>query len=337
MKHILKQSEVSVTNSKQSEFRAAVFRLTAFYSAGVFFILVVFSVLVYGLFVKNVNEDVREDRENGMEETEFHEEAAENLFNILLFSDLVLSILTVIVSYTLSKKTLEPLEKAHIKQKRFVADVAHELRTPLAVLKAGSEVLLSQDRSVDDYKRFTEESLEETERLIALSNDLLFLAQDVRTTTHVHSKVSLSDICIKTIQLLKSYGESKNITIEEHVSVNVSVIGSADDLVRLLLNLVKNAIDYNKPKGNIIVSLNKKGGNAILTVKDTGIGIPQKDIGNIFNRFYKVDTARSHTGVVGAGLGLSIVKTIVEQHDGEITVTSTSGEGSSFEVQLPLA
>jgi signal transduction histidine kinase len=210
MKHTYKQSEESATSSKSDGFRSAVLRLTAYYSLGVFTILVVFSVLVYGLFSSSLDDDIREDHERLEVEELFHEDARESLFGILIFSDLVLLAVTIIVSYLLSRKTLAPLQEAHLRQERFVADVAHELRTPLAVMKAGSEVILRQERSADAYQKYAEESLEETERLITLSNDLLFLASNGKENTlKKHTEVSLSSLCKKQIEMMRSYTESK--------------------------------------------------------------------------------------------------------------------------------
>lgn len=335
MKNIFKQSEVSGINSKPNTFRAAVIRLTTYYSVGVFVILTVFSMLVYGLFVESLDRDIKED-ESGIEmEEAFHSEAAENLFNILLISDVVLLFVAIFISYLLSKRTLEPLRIAYQKQKKFVADAAHELRTPLAVMKAGGEVVSQKERSVSEYQRFISESGEEVERLITLSNNLLFLANNENITKNNFIQVSFSDISKKQCESIVPYANLKHVTISSEIAEGIIINGKEDDIKRLLLNLLKNAVDYNKTGGRVFVKLSKKGTKALLSVKDTGVGIADKDITFIFDRFYKADSSRTQNASSGGGLGLAIVSDIVAQHGGSINVTSKIGKGSVFEIEIP--
>jgi signal transduction histidine kinase len=335
MKNIFKQSGVSDTNSKPDNFKAAVIRLTAYYSVGVFVILAIFSILVYGLFVESLDTDVRED-ESGIEiEEAFHSEARENLFNILLISDAVLLFITIFISYFLSKRTLEPLELAYQKQKKFVADAAHELRTPLAVMKAGGEVVSQKERSVAEYQRFILESGEEVERLIKLSNDLLLLASNESTTKDDFKHVIFSLLTKKQCESIVPYANLKQVTVSSEIAEGITINGKEDDIKRLLLNLIKNAVDYNKVKGTIFIRLSKKGTMALLSVKDTGVGIADKDIPFIFDRFYKADSSRTQDASSGGGLGLAIVSDIVAQHGGSINVASVTGNGSVFEIEIP--
>lgn len=335
MKNIFKQSGVSDTNSKPNNFRAAVIRLTTYYSLGVFIILALFSMLVYGLFAESIDDDIREDESRIEIEEAFHSEAKENLLNILLISDVVLILISILISYILSKKTLAPLEVAYRKQKRFVADAAHELRTPLAVMKAGSEVISQKERSVPEYRQFVMESKEEIERLIKLSNDLLFLAHSERITKDDFAPLSFSEICKKQCESILPYAKLKQVEVDSDIIGGINIRGNKDDTTRLVLNLLKNAIDYNKAGGTVFVTLAKKEDKVLLSVKDTGIGISNNNLPFIFDRFYKADTSRMQSASSGSGLGLAIVKDIVTRHNGTIKVSSVVNQGSVFEVEIP--
>jgi signal transduction histidine kinase len=343
MKNIFKQSEGWATPSGKNKFKKAVISLTAYYTFGVFVVLAIFNLLVYFLFANSIHDENYEADDNYSLQENFKEineirlrEIQDNLINILLISDAAMLILAIAVSYELSKKTLAPLEEAYKKQARFVADAAHELRTPLAAMRAGSELMLRSDRTAGEYSKFIKEYLEEVKRLTALSNDLLSLARNGHRDIGAASRVDLSDICKKQTEMMRAYAGENNISIETKIEDGLSIIGNKDDLARLLSNLVKNAIDYNKPSGMVIVSLARKEKEAILSVEDTGIGIDKEDLPHIFERFYKASSSRTQNSS-GTGLGLAMVKEIVEAHKGLVRATSIPGKGTEFEVILPLA
>ncbi|PIR68682.1 hypothetical protein COX93_01265 [Candidatus Nomurabacteria bacterium CG_4_10_14_0_2_um_filter_30_12] len=342
MKNILKQLEEWATLSNLSEFKKATILLTTYYTVGVFIILVIFNILVYSLFTNSIystNENIKEQsseknekKDNKLEENKIHE-IQENLAGILITSDIAILIFTLMIAYVLSKHTLKPIEEAYKKQSMFVANAAHELRTPLSVIKAGSEVILRNDRTQEEYKKYTKESLEEIERLITLSNDLLFLAQNNKKGVNLNSKLNFSEICKKQINAIEAYALIHKITIKDEVENNLNTLGNKSDLTRLVINLLKNAIDYNKKEGSVTISLKKKNNKIILSVIDTGIGIKKENLINIYDRFYKVDDSRTQNSS-SAGLGLAIVKNIVEEHHGSIKANSSYGNGTTFEVIL---
>jgi signal transduction histidine kinase len=343
MKNIFKQSEESVTGLARNSFKKAVIRLTVYYAGGILIVLALFSLLIYGLFARNVTiEDLRpeiEDIESLVDDDEYYEDnltqIRENLASILIFSDSFIFLVSIFLAYALAKKTLRPLEEAATRQARFVADAAHELRTPLAVLKAGSEVMLRQDRSTAEYKKFISEELDEVHRLSTLSNDLLFLANNRKKRSVPFSHVPLSKVCERQVEIMKPYALSKQVSLSASIENGLSVSGVQDDLTRLVINLLKNAIDYNKVDGSVVLSLQKRGSNVVLSCVDTGIGIAEKDRERIFERFFKADNARAQRGGSGTGLGLAIVKEIIEAHSGTIKVRSKLGEGTTFEVVFP--
>lgn len=350
MKNILKQFAGWGTPSNQSDFKKAVILLTFYYAAGVFGVLIIFNFLVYGLFSNSTHvEEFRikeqkiivtelEGLELGDDKNESDDDDGDildDLAKTLVVSDLIILVLAVFAGYFLSKRTLAPLEAAYRKQSQFVADAAHELRTPLSVMQAGSEVVLRSPRSVDEYTKFIQESLDEVKRLTKLSNDLLFLARNNKKKTNSFAAVNFSEICRRQIENMRAYAETKKVSFTESIEPNVSVPGMKDDLTRLLVNLLKNAIDYNKENGTVVVSLKKMKHGAVLRIEDTGVGIKKDDLQFIFDRFYKVDTSRTENS--SSGLGLAIVKEIVEEHHGVTQVQSTHGKGTTFEVILPVA
>ena len=339
MKNILKQFVELDIPSNQSNFKKAVIKLTVYYTLGVFMVLAIFNLMVYGLFSNSIshkdNEKIEKIYLNDLgqryKETSI-QEVQDNLLNILLFSDTVILLITIIVAYISSKKTLAPLEEAYKRQVRFVSDAAHELRTPLSVMKAGSEVILRQPRKEEDYIKFINESLDEIKRLTDLSNDLLFIASNHKNVKF--DKFNFSELCIKQSEIMDVYAKTKKVHIENEIEKNIEILGSKNDLARLIMNLLKNAVDYNKEDGNVSIYLKKDNNKAILTIKDSGIGINDDDIKHIFERFYKADVSRTKNSS-SSGLGLSISKEIIDEHKGNISVKSVVGEGTSITVEIP--
>ena len=341
MKNIFKQFVVWATPSDQSKFKRAVITLTVYYTILVFIILAIFNLMVYGLFTNSIRMGDNEAAERTLLREHASrlgesgiQEMQDNLLNILLYSDVMILLFTLVISYISSKKTLAPLETAYKKQTMFVANAAHELRTPLAVMKAGSEVILRSKRNIDEYEKFIKESLDEIERLTILSNDLLFLAHNSKKKVGLISKISFSEICKKQIEIMKAYALTKSIKINDSIENDLMVNGVKDDLTRLIINLLKNAIDYNKKEGQVTLSLKRKGNNIILSIEDTGVGIKENNIPYIFERFYKTDDSRTENSS-GAGLGLSIVKEIVDEHNGLIEVHSKINIGTIFIFTIP--
>jgi len=226
---------------------------------------------------------------------------------------------------------LDRLEGLFRAQQRFIADFSHELRTPLTTIR-GNMDLMRRMKSID------EESLNamqaESDRMTRMVGDLLLLAQADAGQTIRREKVELDTLLLEVYRQMRPIAEGIELGIGEEDQV--IVMGDADRLKQLLLNLVDNACKYTPKGGKVTLGLSCAEGWARLSVADTGIGIPAQDLPHIFERFYRVDKARSRTAG-GAGLGLSIVQWIVQAHGGKIGVQSEPGQGTTFTVRLPLA
>ena len=233
---------------------------------------------------------------------------------------------------------LSRLENSFEEQQRFIADASHELRTPLAVLRGETEVALGKTRTVEEYQQSLLLIKEESERLSRIVEDLFILARQPvdAPAALIKEHVSLNEAvraCTRAAQVLaKRKGVKLNL---QSNSASLALHGDAELIKRMILNLLDNAVKYTPEGGEISVGLFRQNGNAEIVVHDTGIGIPEKHQRRVFDRFYRVDKARSRA-LGSAGLGLSIVSWIVEAHEGQIKIESAPGRGSTFRVQLPL-
>ncbi|MBQ9950238.1 MAG: HAMP domain-containing histidine kinase [Clostridia bacterium] len=220
---------------------------------------------------------------------------------------------------------------------RFVADASHELKTPLAAIKALSEsVIYCDDPPPELMLEFLKDINDQVDRLNNIVQDLLNVAKDASMNVeYTMEELNFSKILSEIIHLITPVAEKKGLKVKLQVDPDIKIFGDKLRIERVITNLVDNAIKYTE-KGSIEVRLRRERRDAILSVKDTGIGIPEEAIPRLFIRFYRVDKARSRaTG--GTGLGLSMVDEIVNRHSGTIKVESKVGEGSEFTVRLPMS
>ena len=215
----------------------------------------------------------------------------------------------------------------------FVTDASHELKTPLASILASAEALeIALDRDPESSRMFAEQISSAGLRMSRLITDLLDLSR-LESQDPSAEEIDLEEVVQTEVESFMGAAQGKSIDLLLH-TVPVEVKGSSAELGLAIRNLCDNALRYTEEGGRIEVSLDVSGGDAILMVTDTGMGIPGRDLGRIFERFYRVDVARSRrTG--GTGLGLAIVKHVVERHGGKVTVKSLLGEGSSFILRVP--
>ena len=217
----------------------------------------------------------------------------------------------------------------------FVANISHELKTPIGALSILSEAVLEASDDPVAITRFASRMQTEAKRLSDLVQEIINLSR-IQDEDPLKNAVSflLSDLVLQAIDESRLAAESREIKIDFIRNNEVTILGDESQLEMAISNLIENAINYSPDKTTVVVSLNKVDGLAELKVKDQGIGISEENRERIFERFYRVDPARSRaTG--GTGLGLSIVKHIITNHGGDITVWSEQGEGSTFTMRLP--
>jgi heavy metal sensor kinase len=227
------------------------------------------------------------------------------------------------------------LERSFEEIRRFTADAAHELRTPLAVMRNAVEVALRSPRDPEHYRRVLGDVLEEVQRLTRLAEQLLFLCREDAglvplATTQVRLEVLVRDIA----EHMRAVAGAKDVTLECDGLDPATIRGDADQLRRLLFNLLDNAIKFTQAGGSVGVRLALADGLARLEVADTGIGISAEHLPHVFERFYRVDPARAGEAG-GVGLGLSICRSIAEVHGGHIRIESAAGRGTLVTFTIP--
>jgi two-component system, OmpR family, heavy metal sensor histidine kinase CusS len=231
---------------------------------------------------------------------------------------------------------IERLQRSFEEVRRFTADAAHELRTPLAAMRTEAEVALRSPRSPERDGRMLENLLEEIERLTRLVSHLLFLARaDTGMSVGDIQPVRLGDVVREVGEHMQVAAREKEVKLVVALQDSCEMIGDADRLRQLFFNLLDNAIKYTPPGGTVIVEGKPSNGVAHVTVADTGIGIPADHLPHVFDRFYRVDPSRS-SETEGSGLGLAICRSIAEAHSGRIEIDSTLSCGTRVTVALPM-
>jgi signal transduction histidine kinase len=218
------------------------------------------------------------------------------------------------------------------RQRQFTADASHELRTPLATLRAEFEWALARPRSEAEYKSSIEKGQRAVDRMTELAGRLLTLVSPGGGPDLDRTALDLSPVVSAAVDLLKPLASGHSVTIEESYQA-ARVSGVRSLLADAFSNLLKNAIEYNRPGGHVFVTITAEPHWAVTTIRDTGVGIDAADLPHILERFYRADRSRTRGG---AGLGLAIVKNVVEGHGGSVTCSSTPGVGTEVQVRLPL-
>ena len=220
-------------------------------------------------------------------------------------------------------------------RRRFVSDASHELRTPLASIRLlADSILQNQNMDQETVRDFVSDIGEEAERLNRITEHLLTLTRLDSLPAGQTEPVDLPGVVERVMNMLSPVAEAQDVRVETSLRPDCTVLASRDDLHQVCFNLVENAIKYNVAGGRVNIRVYPDGDQIILEVADTGVGIPEQDMPKVFNRFYRVDKARSRAAG-GTGLGLSIVRDTVRRHHGWVTVRANQPEGSVFTAGFP--
>lgn len=225
------------------------------------------------------------------------------------------------------------LEYGFTTQRQFIEDFAHELKTPLAVLKGELEVTLKKIRSAEEYESVIQSNLEEVNRISKIVDDLLTIVRfEINVSMLDLKEIDIAGLVQNIVEDIKILALQKNIGVNCLAKNSVPILGDENQLKRLFINILDNAIKYTPHNGSISVDITHADNYVHIAVSDTGIGIPENEISHIFDRFYRLKKFNQQPGF---GLGLSIARSVVEAHRGRIEVKSAPNKGTTFVISLP--
>jgi two-component system sensor histidine kinase CiaH len=333
-------------------FTKARIKLTVWYLLIIMLVSGMFSVVIYRLLTVEIErferlQRVRIERritdfapspfQIPQANPELIEETKGRILLMLVLVNAGIFVFAGILGYVLAGKTLCPIRDMMDEQNRFISDASHEFRTPLTSLKSAFEVYLrNRAPTTAEAKTLASESIIEVNKLQSLSESLLNLAQYERPNGSMpFTSINISHVMKAAVKMVELKAKQKNIRIVLSIQ-NIIIKGNVYGLTDLFTILLDNAVKYSREESQIHVQTKKTDNTVEVSVRDEGIGISQNDIPHIFDRFYRADNARSKNQTGGYGLGLSIAQKIVSIHNGFIRVTSKSGKGSTFIVQLPI-
>lgn len=254
---------------------------------------------------------------------------------IMIFLAFIALILSLIFGYFLAGRAMKPIEQAYERQRQFAADASHELRTPLAVVMASADLLMN-DPSIQNpfLKQVIEDVRDEVKKMTRLVSDLLTVIRSENNALSLNiQRFDLSQIIEQQVRIMQPLAEQKQINLRAIDLAPIEIPCDEQKMKQLVLILVDNAVKYTPDGGSVTVKMWQSRGRVNFSVEDTGIGIKPEDREKIFDRFYRVDKARSRA-MGGNGLGLAIAMEIVQLHQGEIDVESEFGHGTKFIVSL---
>ncbi|MFI5367909.1 MAG: sensor histidine kinase [Spirochaetia bacterium] len=332
------------TGSKADPFRTARFRLTLLYVGIIAAVVLVLSSALYEFHTHDVSGierrrivsapegERRGERDPGLGEY------LESLGRSILFADLVTILVGGALSSVLAARTLRPIKKAVESEQRFYANAAHDLRTPLAVMRAEAEVFLRTPAPrLEEARRTLASSLEEITRMSKMVEQMLSLARgdgarpDGRA---VFRQLDLAALARSTTAKMALRARQRGVRLSAEAPVQSEIHGDPPAIERALYNVLENAITYTPSGGSVTVRVQRHGAHVVVSVEDTGIGIPAEDLPHITEPFFRGDQARG-THAAGAGLGLTIAQAAISDHRGTLQAASRPGHGTTISLRFP--
>ncbi len=336
-------------------FKSAKIKLTASYVAIVMFVSVAFSSFVYVGVMQSTQRALESQKKRlerrlevgpapqrpggfgPMIDSETFNEIRERTLLMLLVINSVVFVITGGAGYFIAGATLKPIEEATKKQKRFISDAAHEIKTPLTAMKANLEVTLRDKKlTLETAKECLQGVISDANMLQSLAESLLAQSRIQNGDSEKFVKTDLQQVVQGAIKLHAADAKNKNIEVS-YEGVQLFINAQVENIGMAISNLIDNSVKYNKPGGNIDLKIEKTGQHAVLVIKDTGVGISDEDAPHIFEPFYRADKSRSKNNAKGYGLGLAIVKEILQKNKGSVQVKSKLGEGTEFILKFPLS
>lgn len=263
------------------------------------------------------------------------EAAMRTLLTNLILVGLFCCLLSFFASFFMAKHAMKPIQYALIQQNKFVSDASHELRTPITIMQTNLDIMSSAPPTdtIADNRKWLNNLQDETTRMTELINSLLFLARaDAKQQLLEKEYFSLNHTILATVTPFSVIAKAKQITLTADLEGVFTALGDPDRIKQALTILIDNALRHTPPHGTIIVTCKQAADQLLLTVTDSGEGIASQHLPNLFDRFYQADESR-HKG--GAGLGLSMAKWIINQHNGTIEIASILGAGTTVTIKLP--
>jgi signal transduction histidine kinase len=336
------------TASRAEPFARARLNLTILYIAIIAAVVLLLSSSFYAIHDRRVRDlglresESAESDSGSPSASRLVEEYLEILQRSILVADAVTIAIAGALSYFLAGRTLRPIRDSMRSQREFYANAAHDLRTPLAVMKTEAEVALRAPRQgAGEVRGILQSSLEEIDRMSAMVEEMLLLSTYGSGRNDApglegsrQEEADLADLAATAVERMRSRAEAKGIGLSVFAGEPALARVDARAVERALANVLENAVKYTPKGGGVSVSLGQARTHIDLVVADTGIGIPAVDLPRVAEAFFRADAARAADGG-GAGLGLAIVKKIMTEHGGSLEISSAEGQGSSVRLRFP--
>jgi len=339
MEHIYKQYAVLAIKWKRDVLLRARVKLTLIYVGVSILILGVFSYLLYGALLSGLSESINEDVLDLTTQSYLFERASAAFQSRILKADAIALLFVLISGHILTGITLRPIRIAQDRERRFLADAAHELRTPLAVMKSGTEVILRSETNMSlRVKKAFIENINEIDSLTRIANGLLSLAHEKEKLLDKTIVSDASKVLRDVVEKLLPLAEVKHVSltlVPLDMKHGVYVHADTISLARIFENTIENAIKYTNAGGSIMVTFKHQYPSLHVSVEDTGIGISESDLTHVTEPFFRADLSRTISE--GSGLGLSIVLETIDSLGGSFHIESTLGVGTTVRISLPVS